>query len=202
MINYENYSFVLPPRAEIKVPVEMLRFYEKRNFLAQVKINGTNNVIFIPPKGEIFAKTRHGEDHKLWSFTPASLKQFEKLRTKNWNVYNAELLHSKIAGVRDINYVHDVLVHDGKYLAGTSYEYRHKLLSSLLKGKDRTQSHVIIDDHTWLARNHTGPFKALFESLGPTDEGLVLKEPGGLLSSRDNSSWTVKCRRPHKNFGF
>jgi hypothetical protein len=202
-MQYENYSFIKPPRAETAIPTSTLKFYEKKGLLAQTKMNGTNTVIFIPPNGEIFAKTRHGEDHKLWDQQASkSLKHFEKLRTSRWSVYNAELMHSKIVGLRDTHYVHDVLVYDGNLLNGSEYLDRYELLTRLFRGRDETTSHVVIEPDLWLAKNHFKGFRKLFDGLGPTDEGLVLKDPEGKLCLRDNSSWSVKCRRPMANFGF
>lgn len=147
---------------------------------------------------------RHNNEHKQWQFTPPTAAIFKSLPGKGWYVINAELLHSKVVGLRDINYIHDILVEDGEYLLGTTYAQRYaRLLMLFLKGQEQTESHFVLDDHTWLAKNHKGSFKSLFKSLDrPEDEGLVLKNPEGKLAPKDNSGWTVKCRRPQKNFGF
>jgi len=203
---YNAYTYLSPPRAESAVMAASLRFYETRGWLAQVKKNGTNSVIFVPPVGKPFAKTRHEKDpeHKLWAFTDDSIKVFEAARTKGWSVFNAELLHSKGNGIYDTNYIHDVLVYDGQYLLGKSYIERYQLLQKIFKVRKKTQSqsHYIIDNNTWLAKNHAIGFKVLFNRLTNEDEGLVLKNPNGILSIRNNAEWTVKCRLPHKNFGF
>lgn len=214
MTPYTSFKYISPPRAEKAIQTSFLGFYEKQGWVAQVKKNGTNSVIFVPPgDGVPFAQTRHADDpeHKMWAFSPASIKAFDQVKTKGWSVYNAELMHSKGNGIRDTNYVHDVLVYDGEYLEGKSYQYRYDLLKKIFKvggvtskyiPDGGTESHYVVNDNTWVAKNRTTGFKDLFGRLTAEDEGLVLKNPNGLLSPRDNSGWTVKCRRPHANFGF
>lgn len=148
---------------------------------------------------------RHNNQHKLWEFTPESAAIFKTLPGKGWYVINAELMHSKVPGIRDINYIHDILVEDGEYLLGSTYAQRYsRLLMLFLHGKPKgPQSHFILNDRTWLAKNFTAPFTPLFESLTRLeDEGLVFKNMLGRLAIKDNSGWTVKCRRSHKNFEF
>jgi hypothetical protein len=207
-MNYDMYSYITPPRAEVKIMEAMLNFYEKRGWFAQVKKNGTNSVIYVPPKdeGEPFAKTRHADDpdHKAWQFTPKSIAAFKEIQGKRWYVFNAELMHSKGHGFRDTNYIHDILVHDGRYLLGTSVVDRQTLLHDLFRTRilKGPRSHYVYNDNTWIVKNHANGFRRLFGQLEDEDEGLVLKNPEGLLVTRDNGSWAVKCRHPHKNFGF
>lgn len=203
-MEYKSYSYITPPRAEGKVAPATLPFYEQKGWIAQCKKNGTNSVIFVPPSEKIFAKTRHNDDHKAWKFTEGSSKIFDETRNAGWNVFNAELMHSKGNGFRDINYLHDVLVWNGEYLIGKTYQERFELLQNIFCDiKDETHSHYVINDHTWLAKNFKADFSKLFHSLtNNEDEGLVLKNPKGKLELRDNTGWLVKCRKFHKNYGF
>lgn len=204
-IPYIKKTYISPPRAENAIPPGLLKTYQRKNWIAQIKKNGTNSVIFVAPDKTVTAMGRHNNGHKLWEFTKASEALFKTLPGHGWYVLNAELMHSKVAGMRDINYIHDILVEDGDYLLGTTYAQRYaRLLMLFLKDHAKgTNSHFILDDHTWLAKNHSGSFVDLFDSLSaPEDEGLVLKNLQGRLVPKDNSGWSVKCRRPHKNFGF
>jgi len=207
-MRYDSYRYIEPPRAEAKVMEVTLDFYEKRKWLAQVKKNGTNSVIYVPPKfeGRPFAKTRHPEDpdHKVWEFSQASIKAFTDIQGKSWHVFNVELLHSKGNGIRDTNYVHDVLVYAGTYLVGSTVQQRQDILQHLfdtqsLKGPN---SHLEVNKNTWIVKNHKRSFRNLFARLENEDEGLVLKNPEGKLLIKDNASWAVKCRHPNKNLGF
>jgi hypothetical protein len=205
-MNYDRYSWIDPPRPEKKIPRDLLGFYEKKEFWCQMKMNGTYSMVFVPPKGEgdVFAKTREGVDHRAWSFTPESTRVFEHLRGPRWGVFACELLHSKGGGIRDTNYLHDVLVWDGEYLLGTTYSQRwNRLASLLITRRSENETHCVVDDNAWLAKNHTKGFKDLFDSLeGVIYEGLVLKKPNATLAVRGNESWQVKCRRFNENFGF
>jgi hypothetical protein len=210
-MQYDSYRYLSPPRPESPVHPDLLPFYQKRKWWAQFKKNGTCSVIYVPPKsvGRPFAKTRHADDpdHKAWSFTEGSIESFKAIQTDKWHVFEAELLHSKGHGVKDVNYVHDVLVYQGKHLINTTFSHRQALLKSifgrLVGPVTETTSHWVIDEHTWLARCHQKNFRGLFAGiLDPLDEGLVLKDPCGLLSVGNNSAWQVKCRKPTKNFGF
>jgi hypothetical protein len=204
-IPYNKFTYISPPRAESAIPPNLLKAYQRTNWIAQVKKNGTNSVIFVSPDKEVTAMGRHNNEHKQWQFTPESSAIFKTLPGRGWYVINAELMHSKVAGIRDINYIHDVLVEDGEYLLGSTYAQRYSRLLMLFLHKKPSGpiSHFILDDHTWLARNHEGSFIDLFNSLdAPEDEGIVLKNMQGHLSPKNNNGWTVKCRRSHKNFGF
>lgn len=204
-MKYDKYMYLYPPRAENAIPPSRLKQFQRQHWVAQVKKNGTSSVIFVPPDREVFAMNRHNEEHKQWNFTDGSARIFKSLPGKGWYVICAELMHSKVPGIRDINYIHDILVDDGEYLLGTTYAQRYaRLLMLFLKGTaPKTQSHYMVDDHTWLARNHVGDFREFFGSLtAPEDEGIVLKNMQGKLAIRDNNGWTVKTRRPHKNFQF
>jgi hypothetical protein len=207
-MKYEDYQYIEPPKAENAVMAGSLFFYEKRGWIAQVKKNGTSSVVFVPPKWESakpMARTRHGdEEHKAWAFTDKSIRIFEELRDERWSVFCCELMHSKGHGLRDTNYIHDVLVWDGEYLLGKTLEFRQDLLSQIfmtdkLRGP---QSHYVVDSNTWVARNHRMGFKKLFERLTNEDEGLVLKNPHGVLTTKGNSNWLVKCRKLSENYGF
>jgi hypothetical protein len=202
---YDTYKYIFPPRSNMSIPSTMLATFEKRGWIAQVKKNGTNSVIFVSPEREVFAKGRHNNDHKLWEFDDNTRKPFIKLPGKNWWVFNAELLHSKTKNVKNTNYIFDVLVADGKYLVGTTYLQRFDILLETFKSFKHEWGYKAIDDSTFLAHNMTNDFIGAFKSLNTDeDEGLMLKNPSGLLTlqSGTNASWMVKCRRGHKNFGF
>jgi hypothetical protein len=204
-VPYTKFIYLTPPRPENAIPPSRLKTFERKHWIAQIKKNGTNSVIFVSPEKKVTAMGRHNNEHKQWQFTPESAAIFKALPGTGWYVINAELMHSKVPGIRDINYIHDVLVEDGDYLLGTTYAQRYSRLLMLFlhNNTEMTQSHFALDRNTWLVRNHPQGFRELFDSLSaPEDEGLVLKNTLGRLAPKDNSGWNVKCRRPHKNFGF
>lgn len=204
-MKYDKFTYLYPPRAENAIPPSKLGEYQRKGWIAQVKKNGTNSVIFVPPDRKVFAMGRENNQHKQWDFSPGSAEIFRSIPGNGWYVINAELLHSKVSGLRDINYIHDILVDNGEYLIGTTYAQRYsRLLMMFLNGNlPKEQSHYVLNQHTWLARNHGSDFTGLFESLErPEDEGIVLKNMQGKLAIKNNNGWTVKCRRLHKNFSY
>jgi hypothetical protein len=206
-VRYESYRFLWPPRPEKAAPPQLIGFYEKRGWLAQVKKNGTCTVIFAKGETVIF-KTRHDDDHKAWSPLPSHSAFFSG--RKDWNVYVAELLHSKGPHVKNHLYLFDILVSDGNELIGTTLQDRQSILRQRFPtpkvdiGGSRAGlgSRLITQDVS-----HADAISpALWDKLGPLDEGFVFKNPKAKLSAciaaTSNGAWQVKVRRPHTNYSF
>lgn len=209
-MRYESYRYLWPPRPDNAVPPELIGFYEKRGWVAQVKKNGTCTVIFA--KGdEVIFKTRHNDEHKAWTPLPEHRAFFAG--RDEWNVYVAELLHSKGPGIKNHLYLFDMLVRDGEPLIGSTLMERQAILC------ERFPSPAIpfisatrfgtgarpITPHVSHATPIASP-SIVWSSLGDLDEGLVFKDPRARLApciaQTSNASWQVKIRRPHKNFSF
>lgn len=207
-MKYSRYMPLDPPRATQAIPPSMLDSKQQEGWYGQVKKNGAYSVIYVSPDKKLHTLNRHQKPHKAWQFTEDSAKVFRNLPKLGWCVFCAELLHSKVPGLRDINYIHDVLVYDGNMLHNRDYSQRYKILidTFLHSGAQmaETSSHWIIDEHTWLARNLRQKFSTVYENLGDPrlDEGLVLKNPKVPLGLKVNDGWSVKIRRATKNFGF
>lgn len=209
-MRYETYSYLYPPRPDQAVSPMMLPQLERQGFIIQIKKNGTCNVIAVKPStGEIKAMNRHAEPHKAWSPDPAKMNAFLDLPGEGWYVFVAELLHSKVAGLRHINYVHDILVADGEYLVGQTQAARQAILHELFATprREKTYSHYIVDDYTWVVREYRSGFKKLYDGLtNPEDEGVVLKKPSARLAlcarEKSNNLGMLKARKAHKNYSF
>lgn len=203
-MEYDHYQYLYPPRPESAVPRGQFAFYEEEGYVAQIKKNGTNTVIFVQGPNVIF-KTRHNDNHKAWSPTPEIIKFFADQDFSKWQVFCAELLHSKVSGIRHQLYVYDQIVEDGLHLVGTTFEERSLNLQSKWQGKDE-QDQTRIHPNISIANNFAGDFNKLFENLKPEDEGLVLKKATGKLKlcyrADANQGWQVKTRIPHKNYSF
>ncbi len=202
---YDKYQYLWPPRPEVKIPQTALPFYEGRSFWAQVKKNGTCTVIFTCGNEVIF-KTRHNDDHKLWSPEKDHLDFFRTRGGKKWNVYVAELLHSKVTnGPKHELFINDILVSDGEYLTGKTFAERHRLLLDRWMGTDEGDQ-VRVDDRITVAHCYNENFAERFKHLKPEDEGLVLKNPNAKLApcfkANSNTLWQVKCRITTRNYSF
>ncbi len=200
---YTKYSYLWVPRPETKIPPTALGFYESRGYWAQTKKNGTCTLIFSNGREVIF-KTRHNDDHKLWTPQDDHRKFFGD--RKDWNVYAAELLHSKVAdGPKNELYIFDILVSDGQYLVGETFADRQILLHNRWNGKNEGDQVRVAPRITVATCDDTGHAER-FKHLKPEDEGLVLKNPNAKLKpcfkQDSNADWMVKCRIPHKNYSF
>jgi hypothetical protein len=186
--------FLFPPRPELAVSPELISFYENKNWWAQIKKNGTLQLITVLKDGEVIFKTRHNEDNKAWKPLPHHVSFFAAFRD---SVFVAELIHSKHASIKNHLYVFDVLRYQGRDLVGVSLKDRVEMLSKVLP----------VNSDISLAQWHKQDLYGLFNSLNnPVDEGLVIKNPDAILESclrsTANTSWQVKVRKAHKNYGF
>lgn len=203
---YNDYQYLFPPRPETAIPRTMLGFYQKRGFLAQKKKNGTCCVIFACGDRVIF-KTRHGNagEHKLWVPQPDHIKFFQG--QEKWNVFVAEVLHSKVSGgPKNQIFLFDQIVRDGIQLLDETYRERQIGLLTRFAGGKPEDDQYRVADRISLAKNFSGGFGKLFDSLKPEDEGLVLKDPNAKLrmcfKADANKMWQVKCRISATNYSF
>ena len=91
---------IIIPRADNAIHPQMLSSYEKQGWWAQVKMNGTYSVLTVDDGKVVDTMNRHREPHKTWRLTEASARVWSR-SPKGRHVYCAELLHSKVVGLRD-----------------------------------------------------------------------------------------------------
>ncbi len=193
---YTSFVYVPPPRTEVRLDSRALPQYERREWWAQIKRNGTNSVVFVPPDRKVFGYNRHGEAHRAWRFTPETARIFEEIPGQEWWVFNGELLHNKTKKIKHTHYLFDLLVADGVHLSGTKYRYRYERLREVFPTDDAHFGHYRADPYTCIARNYTKGFGGLFKSLDAIeDEGVVVKDPEGIWRSQNSSAWVAKFTR-------
>lgn len=219
MMQYVKPDFLFPPRPENAVASGMLGFYEKRGWHAQVKKNGDCTVIITNGRDVIF-KTRHGDDTGRWTPTKDVLAFFGGRKTAGkWNVYVAELLHSHGTQLKNHLYIFDKIVNDGVQLVGSTFASRQEILAAHTEhwlneiewlNRPEHDDRIDILSTVSVAKSFTSGFAAKFAEISKSphkdDEGLVLKNPKGILQpcfrATANDGWMVKIRRPNKNLGF
>jgi hypothetical protein len=209
-MRFEEYQYLFPPRPDNKIPANLLGFYEKRKWFAQVKKNGTCCVIFARGLEVIFKQRHFDEDHRQWSPLPEHIRFFQSSSTE-WNVYVGELIHNKTAHIKNQLYLFDQIVKDGEHLVGTTLRERQEMLLSNWATTPEFDQHRV-NQYISVARNFTSNFGSIYKDIIPKDgllkenEGLVLKNPDAKMSAcfrgSSNNSWQVKCRVPHKNYSF
>jgi len=202
---YNRLKFIPPPRPKTEIHPSRLRFYDSRGWLAQAKYNGCYNIVTVSPKRELVTMGRTGKPHKAWRFSDASAKAFRAIPGRGWWQFCCELLDSKTPRMRDINFIHDILVADSHWTFGKSFAERHMILRNLFPIEDESEmGYMIVNENTWIANTFPGNFQDLYHRFTETDEieGLVLKLAITPLSRSNTSSGMVKCRKATKNFAF
>lgn len=186
--------FLFPPRPEKAIPPTLIKSFEGRGWIAQLKLNGVCSLAFVDAAGNVTFKTRHNEAHKAWTPTREAIDFFAGFKD---SVFVFELLHSKGGGIRDTIYIFDVLKYLGRDLVGTSLQDRLTII----------QAFTPFSPNITVAKTYGRDLTGLFGSLrDPLHEGIVLKDPKAVLRNcyRDslNANWQVKCRVATKNYGF
>lgn len=237
-LRYTYGQFLFPPRPKSSSAIapRNLSGYEAKGkgWWCDIKKNGSGSVISVGPERrdmnpdaklregsvvlgpnfEITVKRRDRSDHKLWTARPEVLQAFRRLPPHS--VVAAELLHSKVKGMRDVFYIHDIMAIEGAQLVGQTFAERRKILLSYFPTTTLSIDghYYVIDEHTWLSRPFQDGFEELFASLRRADgtpkraddEGIVLKNPKIKLepcfSEDSNSHWQRKCRIEHKNYQY
>ena len=212
---YDKWSYIYPPRPKTAVPYEDIVRYKDGRWMAQLKLNGTRNLIFVSPEGDVEFWNRHNEKHRAWIPTPTIIEAVRRqFACGKWVVLDSELLHSKHPDVKNTIYLFGALVLDSSYLVGESYESSYDRLA-IVCGNPTT----LVDGYggfvsdlgggLWLARmiEHDRWDEAWAVAQNtPIVEGVVLKRVKAKLemgcSADNNGSWMIRCRKPTKNFQF
>ena len=216
-MRYNEFKYLWPPRPDAKIPQSAIKMFERKKYAAQVKKNGTCNIVFANANEVIF-KMRHGpdSDHLQWKPTQFHEDWFKNEAKKvggGWCVYVSELLHSKTPHIKDTIYIFDQIVRNGESLVGTSFGDRQQMLMNDLVHEDSEEArdHYILASKgkqgtIVLAKTFLEGYADIFNNLEAEDEGLVLKRWDAKLEApitqKSNNSWQVKCRKPHRNYSF
>lgn len=212
-VPFRSTRRIYPPRPKLSVSPDEIKKYEKKGWIGQRKFNGTRTLVYQTDIDEFELTTRHRTAHKQYVLTRDMKAALQALALgAGVHVLDGELMHSKTKGLKDTLVLWDILVHEDKYLVGTTYAERYKLLNDLLgRPKDYEQVtghglalHVV--GNIWLAETFGAQLVKRFKEAKDVDEieGLVLKSPAGELeqgtAENNNASWQVRCRKPHKNY--
>jgi ATP-dependent DNA ligase len=211
MIKYSTYYYIYPPRPCNSVPTTELEFWDNGMMIAQPKLNGSNAVIFMNGK-DVYFYNRHNQ-----RMTNVQLGKDELLKLysgEGWMVVNGEYLNKSKNDENGLVFNHklvifDILVHNGTYLLGTSFQDRVNLLDSLFGKNDCEKSYLYsVTENVYRVKSFTSNFKIIFEELSSIDmiEGLVCKRKSGKLeignTENNNTKSQIKFRKPTKNYKF
>ncbi len=211
-MKYLNYRYLFPPRPENAIPNTELQYHDNGSMVAQVKTDGSNCVIFT--NGEsIHVMNRHGD-----RLTRFEIKEEEILSlykgTGGWTVLNFEYLNKnkRDEGGKSFNHkliLFDILVNDGDYLIGKTFEQRIQLLDEMFQKNDSEKEYLYsISDNVYRVKSYENNFSMLFDKLTPIEmiEGLVMKRKNARLeignTEKNNTKSQIKARKSTKNYKF
>lgn len=211
-MKYNSYRYLYPPRPQNAVPSTDLGYYDDGTFLGQPKLNGSNCVIFTDGV-KVFKMNRHND-----RLTRFEIKDEEILAlyqgTGGWTVLNGEYLNKNKSDETRKSFNHkfvifDILVNDGDYLIGKTFEQRIKLLDEMFGQNECEKDYLFsISDNVYRVKSYENNFNGLFDKLTPIDliEGLVLKRKNARLemgnTELNNTKSQIKARKPTLNYKF
>ena len=215
--DYTEFSYIFPPRPEVKSPRENIKFIESRGFWAQPKYNGSC-CILATDGDKVRIMNRHEEEFSRMLIEDDDLRNMHIGPTGTWCYLVGEYMNKskKSDFGKTFNgciVFFDVLVYGGYSLVGETFEERYYQLETGF-GRDIAQC----TDSRWVYE--TGRPKAYLAPVFKRDlgaywdeavltdmvEGFVFKSPDSKLEpgrrEKNNTSWQVKVRKPTKNYQF
>jgi hypothetical protein len=206
---YDKFYYYYPPRPEYVIPSSELPNYEN-DCLGQPKLNGSCVEIYI--QGDEF---RYFGRHKNESISNFNLNindlKILNCGNNNWNVFVGEYMNKNKNGVDGKPWNHkfvifDVLVYNGEYLLGTTFEERVKLLDILFGTVDENEYLYKITDKIFRVKSFYDNFLTRWNDIVKVDmlEGFVLKKKNQKLvkAFAEKNNMSHKCRKETKNYRF
>jgi len=207
---YKDYKYIYPPRPENTFPRDGMDKFDNDVFVAQPKFNGSCTDVYCGPD---LWKTMNRHKQPLTG-CKLTKNEFEVIIPKKGNnlivgeymnkskkdefgkVFNHKLM------------IFDVLVIDGEYLIGKTFQERLDILYEMFIFEDENDYSLKITDNIYMTKSFYKGFSELWDKLVTIDmiEGLVLKrKDAGLelgLTEKNNTRSMLKCRKSTKNYNY
>jgi hypothetical protein len=211
-MKYASFRYIYPPRPKNPIPNTELSFWDNGSLIAQPKLNGSNCLIFTNGVKHI-AMNRHNGRMTNFQIKDEEIAALYK-GTGGWTVLNGEYMNkSKQDETRNaFNHkfvIFDILVDDGDYLVGKTFEERIALLDSMFGQEDSEKDYLYgISENVYRVKSYMNGFNMLYDRLTPIDmiEGLVMKRKNARLemgnTELNNVKSQIKCRKETKNYKY
>lgn len=211
-MKYASFRYIYPPRPKNPIPNTELSFWDNGSLIAQPKLNGSNCLIFTNGVKHI-AMNRHNGRMTNFQIKDEEIAALYK-GTGGWTVLNGEYMNkSKQDETRSaFNHkfvIFDILVDDGDYLVGKTFEERIALLDSMFGQEDSEKDYLYgISENVYRVKSYMNGFNMLYDRLTPIDmiEGLVMKRKSARLemgnTELNNVKSQIKCRKETKNYKY
>ena len=212
-MNYIKFSYIYPPRPKNAIQSSDLDFWENNdNMIAQCKLNGSNCSIYT--NGDIYVvMNRHGQRLTNFKLSESEIKSLYK-GTGGWMLLNGEYLNKSKKDENNKIFNHkfiifDILINDGDYLVGKTFENRINILDNLYGKTDSEKPYLYsISENVYRVKSYTSGFNKIYDEVTKVDmmEGIVMKKKCAKLessgSSDNNSRGQVKVRKKTKNYAY
>lgn len=211
-MRYTSYRYIYPPRPKNAVPSTELNSYDNGTMIAQPKLDGSNCLIFTDGV-QVKTMNRHGESMSRFDIPKEEILSLYKGRG-GWTVINGEYMNKSKREEYGITFNHkfvifDVLVVDGEYLVGKTFEQRIKMLDDMFGVNDSKFSYLYaVSENVYRMKSFDKSFLERFETLSRIDmvEGLVMKRRNARLeignTELNNTKSQLKCRKATKNYKY
>jgi len=191
---FEKFIYFYPEKPTlVSIEQPLFQLYSTAtSWVAEPKYNGSRLQLHIMDgKPEFW--DRHGK-HLAYKPTNEILSEIARLLpTNGYYVFDGELRHNKVVGVRNKIILYDVHIFKNELLRGIPFSKRREILESLL---------TIDTEPLGIPKQYTDNFKEIFDTLiieNDEFEGLVMKKLTGILdlgrTSGPNSKWMKKVRK-------
>lgn len=190
-INKFTYFYPEKPKLITKEQSLFLKLSNNPNWIGEYKYNGCRLQLHNINNGFGF----WDRYNKKLSYRPTDevLDTLSLLKLpKGYNLFDGELRHNKVIGVKHKIILYDVFVWDGEVLLDKTFEERRSILELYFK---------IRTDPVGITEQFKDNFRMIYDNVldDPEIEGLVLKNKKGMLdlsrSSGRDSVWMMKVRK-------
>lgn len=211
-MKYASFRYIYPPRPKNPIPNTELSFWDNGSLIAQPKLNGSNCLIFTNGVKHI-AMNRHNGRMTNFQIKDEEIAALYK-GTGGWTVLNGEYMNKNKQDETRSAFNHkfvifDILVDDGDYLVGKTFEERIALLDSMFGQEDSEKDYLYgISENVYRVKSYMNGFNMLYDRLTPIDmiEGLVMKRKNARLemgnTELNNVKSQIKCRKETKNYKY
>jgi ATP-dependent DNA ligase len=206
-MNIKSFKYFYPEKP-VLMNIEQESFAAMSNdpdWVAELKYNGNRCPLWIID-GNVQFWGRHG---KLLAYNadpdPEIVAFLKEKFPKGIFLFDSELRHNKVTGVRNKLVIWDVFIFRDRLLNREQYWSRRAILSSRIAPNEKV---ITSSDKVKLITQYPNHFAALYKTVikDPEIEGLVLKNQHGILNisrtSGQNSNWMYKVRKASGRYAF
>jgi ATP-dependent DNA ligase len=211
-MKYSNYRYIYPPRPKNAIPSSDLNSYDNGTMLAQPKLDGSNCLIFTDGKN-VKVMNRHSQPITRFEIPTEEILSLYK-GSGGWTVINGEYMNKSKRDETGNTFNHkfvifDILVNDGDYLIGKTFDQRVKILDEMFDTIESEKQYLYsISANVFRVKTYMERLLDNFERLVRIDmvEGLVMKRKNARLeignTELNNVNSQLKSRKPTKNYKY